>query len=278
MARMHLRFSRPGHSPAFTLLELAIVIVIIGLIVGGITLGFSLKKQAALQSTIKDIDFYLTATKRFRDKYYYLPGDFPTATSVWGSAGGNCGTAGTGTQTANGNGNGQIDACCEVFRFWQQLSSEGLITGRYTGVSNSATALWAITGTNVPQLAYNNAGLVPFYLGAQSGGTNSMSIKNCAGSGNISQSVNSFSGTFGNLFVAGASTGSSALSTSGRAYTPAEAQMIDAKMDDGLPGMGKVMAPPAPDDSCATTSSASTAAYAVTSASPLCYLYVQFNF
>jgi prepilin-type N-terminal cleavage/methylation domain-containing protein len=260
----------------FTLLEMAIVLVVIGLIVGGITVGISLKKQAALQSTVKDVDIYLTAAKQFRDKYFYLPGDFPNATDSWGSAGASCASAGTGTQTANGNGDGKIDSCCEAFRFWQHLNNEGLVPGQYTGLTASGSSVSAKAGSNVPMLAYAGAGILPFYLGVQSGGNNSMpSFQECAASGTITPSLNSFAGNFGNAFILGASGGS--MGTNSPAFPPADAKWIDTKMDDGMPGLGKVTAPPTSADSCATSATAATAVYA-TGKSAACYLYVQFNF
>ena len=68
----------------FTLLEMTIVLIIIGLLVGGVLMGQSLVKSAAMKDLITDMDYYATATKTFQDKYNALPGDMVNATTVWG--------------------------------------------------------------------------------------------------------------------------------------------------------------------------------------------------
>jgi prepilin-type N-terminal cleavage/methylation domain-containing protein len=64
----------------FTLLELSIVLVIIGLIVGGVMVGQTLIRQAGMQSILKEKAQYFTAVQTFKMKYSGLPGDFVRAT------------------------------------------------------------------------------------------------------------------------------------------------------------------------------------------------------
>jgi prepilin-type N-terminal cleavage/methylation domain-containing protein len=64
---------------AFTLVELAIVIVIIGLLVGGVLQGQELIAQAKIRSQIRQLEAYDAASLTFKSKYDYLPGDFPTS-------------------------------------------------------------------------------------------------------------------------------------------------------------------------------------------------------
>ena len=61
----------------FTLIEMASVLVIIGLIVGGILVGQSLIKAAEVRSEVTQMEKFQTAVNTFRDKYGYLPGDIP---------------------------------------------------------------------------------------------------------------------------------------------------------------------------------------------------------
>jgi prepilin-type N-terminal cleavage/methylation domain-containing protein len=59
----------------FTLIEMAIVLVIIGLIVGGVLTGRDLIQAAAVRATISQIEKYNTAVNTFYGKYQALPGD-----------------------------------------------------------------------------------------------------------------------------------------------------------------------------------------------------------
>jgi prepilin-type N-terminal cleavage/methylation domain-containing protein len=61
----------------FNLIELSIVLVIIGLIVGGILVGRDLISAAAVRAQISQIEKYNQAVNTFRSKYGYLPGDIP---------------------------------------------------------------------------------------------------------------------------------------------------------------------------------------------------------
>jgi len=67
-------------SAGFSLLELSIVLVIIGLIAGGIVAGSSMIRAAELRAVLTELTQYQTATNTFRDKYLGLPGDLRNAT------------------------------------------------------------------------------------------------------------------------------------------------------------------------------------------------------
>ena len=70
---------------AFSLVELSIVLVILGLLVGGILSGQSLIRAATLRSFVKQHEQHYTAVMSFRDKYSQLPGDMNNATQFWGA-------------------------------------------------------------------------------------------------------------------------------------------------------------------------------------------------
>lgn len=106
----------------FTLVELSVVIVIIGLIVAGIVAGKSLVEQSKARSIIGDINRYTIAYTMFESIYADLPGDFNNATDYWASHG----------NVVNGNGNGEV--LNEQLQFWRHLSLSGLIEGNYSGV------------------------------------------------------------------------------------------------------------------------------------------------
>jgi prepilin-type N-terminal cleavage/methylation domain-containing protein len=61
----------------FTLIELSIVLVVLGLIVGGVLVGQSLVNSARGRAQITQIEQFNTAANAFWAKYGYLPGDIP---------------------------------------------------------------------------------------------------------------------------------------------------------------------------------------------------------
>lgn len=123
-----LRASKPPASEGFTLVEIAIVLVVIGLILGGVLKGQQLIDSARVRSLITDVNGIRSAWFSFQDQYRSLPGDFPSAPSQIDSA------------ATPGNGNGKIDDDQERASVWQQLALAGFINGKYDG-------LRAATGT-----------------------------------------------------------------------------------------------------------------------------------
>lgn len=92
----------------FTLIELSIVLIIIGLIVGGVLVGQDLIKAAELRKVISEVETIKTAINTFKVKYNALPGDFSEATSYWGTA------------TQDGNNDGRL-SISENINFFEQL-------------------------------------------------------------------------------------------------------------------------------------------------------------
>lgn len=145
------------HRHGFTLVELSIVLVILGLLVGGVLSGQSLIRAAELRTVTTERDKYFTALNAFRDKYQALPGDMPNAFAFWGAQG----AAGCATDTdtidtgCNGNGNGQIETAStgEVLKLWMHLTFSGLIEGTYSGVQDAGD-YWA--ATNIPKAKFAN--------------------------------------------------------------------------------------------------------------------------
>jgi type II secretory pathway pseudopilin PulG len=107
---------------AFTLVELAIVIVIIGLLVGGVLQGQELIKQAKVRTMIKSIEDYKAATYAFKAKYNDLPGDSLRHATFLPGAG-----------IYEGNGNGVVETHLELLEYWKALGAAKLIKGTYTG-------------------------------------------------------------------------------------------------------------------------------------------------
>jgi prepilin-type N-terminal cleavage/methylation domain-containing protein len=128
----------------FTLIEIAIVLVIIGLLLGGILKGQELITGAKVRNLISQVDGVKAAFFGFQDRYRAYPGDYSQAATNIANV------------TAAGNGNGRVEAISvaptpEELLVWDHLSHAGFITGTY---SASAGTTAAGAGTN-PANPYN---------------------------------------------------------------------------------------------------------------------------
>lgn len=213
----------------FSLVELAIVLSIIGLLVGGILTGQSLIRSAELRSVTAELQTYKSAVKIFRDKHLGLPGDFPHATDMWGSMT-NCGVAnpsGTGTQTCDGDGSNSLNQApassqtAEYYTFWQHLANAGLIKGQYTGISGSGSSYNAVIDENSPASALSLAGWSVSHYDVLAGTSNDYGYR------------------FSDHLMFG---GQKTTGTTGGVLTPEETWSIDKKIDDGMSGLGNVIA------------------------------------
>lgn len=220
----------------FTLLELSMVIVVIGLLVVGLVEGKALLHSAELREIIGDYDRYSKSIKEFQDKYQALPGDMSNAETIWGSDS-SCPTTATNSTpkiaTCNGNGNGRIgasssagvldtSAAYEWFRAWQQLANAGMIPGQFTGVKETATDGDAGPGVNVPKAKMKaKAGWTLFYFLQPT------------------TDVNLWGDQYGHMFSFGGDTTSI---TNNPVLSPQDAMSIDQKIDDGKPASGFIRA------------------------------------
>lgn len=150
----------------FTLVELAIVIVIIGLLVGGVMQGQELIKQSRIQSAVTQVNGYVAAINTFKAKYSALPGDFRQASTMINAS------------TGNGDGDGKIMSShvaspplclpsgakngatdTEISLVWKHLALANLIkfqviTG--TGsLSDNFPAYELVKGTQILATCYN---------------------------------------------------------------------------------------------------------------------------
>ena len=117
----------------FTLIEIAIVLVIIGLLLGGVLKGQELITSARVRNLISQQDGIKAAYFGFLDRFRALPGDYNAATTNITGVGTAC------NATGNGNGNGQIEggAGGERIMAWDHLSKAGFINGSYTCVDGT---------------------------------------------------------------------------------------------------------------------------------------------
>lgn len=226
----------------FTLVELAIVMIIIGLLIGGILKGQELIANAEVGATVSQIKALDGATSTFRDKYDALPGDMATPNLRLTNCTGLC-------SAAPGNGNSILNSFpgqapgTEAQKYFLHLSAADLITN--IDPTGPATA-W---GTIYPEAKVNGG----FHIGTSTAGV----VGEFTG-------VISATGISQGLYLTMTQTPAAAPAAS---LTPNQAQRIDTKLDDGVPGAGSTRAYGA---GCGTAT-----AYTETTAGNTCGLFTR---
>ena len=130
--RKNVRTKQQG----FTLIEIAIVLVIIGLLLGGVLKGQELITSARVRNLISQQEGVKAAYFGFLDRYRALPGDYGAASTNI-----SCTPACT-----NGNNNGTIrsiadgDTVDEPIAAWEHLSKSGFINGSFTCAAAESAA------------------------------------------------------------------------------------------------------------------------------------------
>jgi prepilin-type N-terminal cleavage/methylation domain-containing protein len=210
----------------FTLIELSIVLVIIGLIVGGVLVGQDLIQAAAVRSQVAQLDSYEAAVHTFRIKYNGIPGDFASNKAA------SFGMQARSGANGHGDGDGVLEFCtpgvfnnyagCENVLFWRDLSFASLIDGSFT------------TGTDA--VATMTTAQVPSYLPrAKIGNENSILILH----------YDAFFPAFPvqDYYVVTGVTSTDGVGNYAlvNRITPDQAYRIDVKMDDGLGGLGIII-------------------------------------
>jgi len=111
----------------FTLIEIAIVLVIIGLLLGGVLKGQELIQNARVRNIISQQGETKSAYVGFLDRYRGAPGDIIPATALANIP------AAPGVANCGGDGNSLIDTNAESACAWSHLSRAGFVTGSYSG-------------------------------------------------------------------------------------------------------------------------------------------------
>src|SRR5689334_4767071 len=122
-----------SNEAGFTLVEIAIVLVIIGLLLGGILKGQEMITQAKIKNVINDFNGVTAAVNSYQDRYRALPGDDATADTRWATQGA---VKGDGNGTLAGTYNNVLTAtpttAQESNLFWWHLRLGGFVPGAVT--------------------------------------------------------------------------------------------------------------------------------------------------
>ena len=142
----------------FTLIELAIVLVIIGLLLGGVLRGQELINSAKVKNMANDFRSIPVYIYGYQDKFKALPGDDGAAGT--GNAGGHV------ASFASGDGDGKIEGAWnsstpgdESAKFWEHVRLAGLATGSTT--ISTATATSGFFPTNADGGRIGVSGVLP---------------------------------------------------------------------------------------------------------------------
>lgn len=225
-----LRGASPDDQQGFTLIEMSIVLVIIGLIVGGIIKGQEVVANGRLKTQVAQIDAVKSAVYSFQDKFSFLPGDFKASTVL-------------GAGIPDGDENGYVTttsstsaiaddgiAATEMSTAWAQLQAAGLLQGVSPTSSGSTTFLYP---AKIPAdfLWYG------YFSSGPTGSVTTTNQVRIQANGDLTNKATP------------------------SLRTP-DAQSIDTKYDDGLPYQGSIMVSANQTTNC-TTAAASSATYSV---------------
>lgn len=202
------------HTQGFTLIELSIVLVIIGLIAGGILVGQDMIKGAEIRSTVKQIEQINAAMNTFRDKYRFLPGDLSAAAATQFGFAARTGAVGRGDGNSyiSGGTATATDLNSETVLAWVDLNRVALLDGSYT------------VGADAAAVAANPDAVKTFLPEAKLGRGNVITVYSAVGS-NFYQ-------------IGGVDSVAAGVPTLRATLTPQEAYNLDQKMDDGIPATG----------------------------------------
>lgn len=229
-------------SNGFTLIELSIVLVIIGLIVGGVLVGQDLVKAAEIRAQVSQIDKIRVAVNTFLGKYEALPGDMNSATArrFGFAARGAYAGEGDGNQIIEGvysdaaNQNSGVMQSGEILMFWSDLTyANGMNLNLIEGSFNS------VTPTDFPAQPAESA--IPKYFPVAKLGAANYLYMASTNSTDFAAPTSLPRGR--NMIGLG---GIGLLQFPYLCINPvlrsSQAYMVDKKMDDGLPESGTVTA------------------------------------
>jgi len=198
----------------FTLIEMSIVLVIIGLIIGGILKGQEIIESSRQKNLIAQVDATRAAVNTFADRYNSLPGDYLLATTrvsanIITNGDGN-GVVGAAVATAALIGSTNLAAAAENIMFFNHLAAAKLLEGT-TILAAPATATFG-EGSPFPAVAIPGAGTDVIY-------------------GNFAASNEPRTSHWLRIHK-------TANAAPSDAFSPRQASELDRKVDDGRPNEG----------------------------------------
>jgi prepilin-type N-terminal cleavage/methylation domain-containing protein len=206
-----------SRSRGFTLVEMSIVLVIIGLIIGGILKGQEIIASARQKAVINQVNAVRAATNTYFDRYRALPGDDPNATNIDASL------------TFNGDGNGRVINTASI-------ASAGALGNDTNGNSGEQYAFF----NDLIAANLLNGGQVTTAANGSNFGVSALPAAPISGAG-----MTVVYGTHGGAGTASAKTTHwvrihKNVKTPGFAISPRTLANIDAQIDDGIPQQGGV--------------------------------------
>ena len=211
----------------FTLIELSIVLVIIGLITGGVLVGRDLIEAAEIRSQISQIEQFHTAVITFKLKYGSLPGDISSSRAAQFGLASRAGSVGRG----DGNGviEGGVATGCwiagEIPLFWNDLGRAQLINNQFSGTDCAVSTGTCAAISDVSQiLPRGKTGENTFIWPFPDNGRNYYLITRMDTANGVNTNGQPWD-----------------VNGNGNGLTPVQASSIDAKLDDGYPTTGRVI-------------------------------------
>lgn len=206
-----------------TLIEITMVIVIIGVLIGSVMATMNLMRGAKIKATVSQLLEINIAKNAFRDKYFGYPGDLINAKSFWPAASNGDGDA---IITCTGGSSHPDDQCYsgERSQFFYQLGLSGFLRS-YTTAATLGQGYPAVAITPTSGMIVTGA-----WIGNPTG--SNMGIENHA-----KDSMYLYLGVCAPKYL-----GSSSAFNDCGVFVPYVAQQIDDKLDDGNPGTGAILA------------------------------------
>jgi prepilin-type N-terminal cleavage/methylation domain-containing protein len=245
-----------SYNNGFTILEISIVLVIVGLLVAGVLGGQEIIKSMKINGTIAQMNEITAAANSFKLKYDSLPGDMPDATDYWG-INSDCPNQMfelPEKTTCNGNGDGTLgntENPSERSFFWHHLSNSDMFNNILLNIEsffyaakssyNEKVFISATTGMHEyvrPELRQD---VITYFLATQEG---------------VEEYIN----------------------LGWSAFTPEDAKTLDSKIDDSMPTTGNVSTENLYGPSSACINSTNPIDYDINNDSNKCALIVKSNF